>query len=84
MAGHSKWKTIKHRKGAEDGKRALIYARIGYLRWQTLTKLSFWADGTNPSTSSSSLLLSSLDLSDTQSLCAEYEPASEPLHISVK
>ena len=33
--------------------------------------------------SSSSLLLSSLDLSDTKSMSLKYEPASEPLHISV-
>mmetsp|Transcript_977 Transcript_977/g.2382 ORF Transcript_977/g.2382 Transcript_977/m.2382 type:complete len:291 (+) Transcript_977:31-903(+) len=29
MAGHSKWHNIKHRKGAEDAKRAAVYARIG-------------------------------------------------------
>ena len=31
-----------------------------------------------------SLLLSSLELSDTKSMSLKYEPASEPLHISVK
>jgi len=36
----------------------------------------------NPSPSVS--LLSSLELSDTQSLSLKYEPASEPLLISVK
>jgi len=30
----------------------------------------------------SSLLLSSLELSDTKSMSLKYEPASEPLHIS--
>jgi len=34
--------------------------------------------------SSSSLLLSSLELSDTQVLRLKYEPSSEPLHISAK
>ena len=29
-------------------------------------------------------LLSSLELSDTKSMSLKYEPASEPLHISVK
>ena len=33
---------------------------------------------------SSSLLLSSLELSDTKSMSLKYEPASESLHISVK
>ena len=36
------------------------------------------------SSSSSSLLLSSLELCDTRSIRLQYEPASEPLHISVK
>ena len=40
-------------------------------------------DGTG-SSSSSSLLLSSLELSDTKSMSLKYEPSSEPLHISVK
>ena len=35
-------------------------------------------------TSSSSLFLSSPELSDTTSMILEYEPASEPLQISVK
>ena len=34
--------------------------------------------------SSSSLLLSSLELSDTKSKSLKYEPSSEPLHISAK
>jgi hypothetical protein len=34
--------------------------------------------------SSSSLLLSSLELSDTKSIRLKYEPSSEPLHISAK
>ena len=34
--------------------------------------------------SSSSLLLSSLGLSDTQSMRLKFEPALEPLHIYVK
>ena len=34
--------------------------------------------------SSSSLLLSSLELSDTKYMRLKYEPASEPLHISVQ
>ncbi len=29
MSGHSKWSTIKRRKGAEDAKRAKIFTRIG-------------------------------------------------------
>ena len=33
---------------------------------------------------SSSLLLPSLELSDTKSMSLKYEPSSEPLHISVK
>ena len=28
MAGHSKWANIKHRKGAQDAKRAKIFTRI--------------------------------------------------------
>ena len=28
MAGHSKWANIKHRKGAQDKKRAKIFTRI--------------------------------------------------------
>lgn len=29
MAGHSKWANIKHRKGAQDSKRAKIFTRLG-------------------------------------------------------
>jgi len=36
------------------------------------------------SPSSSSLLLSRLELSDTKSMSLKYEPSSEPLYISVK
>ena len=28
MAGHSKWKNIQHRKGAQDAKRGKIFAKI--------------------------------------------------------
>lgn len=28
MAGHSKWANIKHRKGAQDAKRAKMFTRI--------------------------------------------------------
>ena len=28
MSGHSKWKTIKRKKGAEDAKRAKIFTRL--------------------------------------------------------
>lgn len=28
MSGHSKWKTIKHRKGAKDAKRAKVFTRL--------------------------------------------------------
>jgi len=28
MAGHSKWSNIKHRKGAQDAKRAKIFTKI--------------------------------------------------------
>ena len=38
----------------------------------------------HPRVSSSSLLLSSLELSDTKVYASKYEPASEPLHISAK
>jgi len=34
--------------------------------------------------SSSFFVLASLELSDTKSMSLEYEPSSEPLHISVK
>jgi hypothetical protein len=29
MAGHSKWHNIRHKKGAEDAKKAILYSRIG-------------------------------------------------------
>ena len=29
MAGHSKWSNIKHRKGAQDAKRAKVFTRLG-------------------------------------------------------
>ena len=29
MSGHSKWSTIKRKKGAEDAKRAKIFTRVG-------------------------------------------------------
>ena len=29
MAGHSKFKNIMHRKGAQDAKRAKIFTRLG-------------------------------------------------------
>ena len=29
MSGHSKWSTIKHKKGAEDAKRGKIFTRLG-------------------------------------------------------
>ena len=29
MSGHSKWSTIKRKKGAEDAKRAKIFTRLG-------------------------------------------------------
>ena len=29
MAGHSKFKNIMHRKGAQDAKRAIIFTRLG-------------------------------------------------------
>ena len=29
MAGHSKWSNIKHRKGAQDAKRAKLFTRLG-------------------------------------------------------
>ncbi|MFP4098929.1 MAG: YebC/PmpR family DNA-binding transcriptional regulator, partial [Alphaproteobacteria bacterium] len=29
MAGHSKWANIKHRKGAQDAKRAKIFSKLG-------------------------------------------------------
>ena len=28
MAGHSKWANIKHRKGAQDAKRAKVFTRL--------------------------------------------------------
>ncbi|HBN94464.1 MAG TPA: YebC/PmpR family DNA-binding transcriptional regulator, partial [Hyphomonas sp.] len=28
MAGHSKWANIQHRKGAQDKKRAVLFARL--------------------------------------------------------
>jgi len=28
MAGHSKWHNIKHRKAAQDAKKAKIYAKL--------------------------------------------------------
>ncbi|HEV8656986.1 MAG TPA: YebC/PmpR family DNA-binding transcriptional regulator, partial [Thermoanaerobaculia bacterium] len=28
MSGHSKWSTIKHKKGAADAKRGKIFTRI--------------------------------------------------------
>ncbi len=28
MSGHSKWSTIKHKKGAKDAKRAKIFTRL--------------------------------------------------------
>lgn len=31
MAGHSKWKNIQHRKGAQDAKRGKIFTKIGKL-----------------------------------------------------
>ena len=37
MAGHSKWHNIRHKKGAEDHKRSIIFAKIAYAppNWQT-------------------------------------------------
>jgi hypothetical protein len=32
MAGHSKWHNIRHKKGAEDAKRSIIYAKVAYGR----------------------------------------------------
>ena len=29
MAGHSKFKNIMHRKGAQDAKRAKVFAKLG-------------------------------------------------------
>ena len=29
MSGHSKWSTIKHKKGAADAKRGKIFTKIG-------------------------------------------------------
>ncbi|MBZ0304568.1 MAG: YebC/PmpR family DNA-binding transcriptional regulator, partial [Anaerolineae bacterium] len=29
MSGHSKWSTIKRKKGAEDAKRGKIFTRLG-------------------------------------------------------
>jgi transcriptional/translational regulatory protein YebC/TACO1 len=29
MAGHSKWKNIQHRKGAQDAKRGKMFTKIG-------------------------------------------------------
>ncbi|MXV92689.1 MAG: YebC/PmpR family DNA-binding transcriptional regulator, partial [Chloroflexi bacterium] len=29
MSGHSKWSTIKRKKGAEDAKRAKVFTRLG-------------------------------------------------------
>ena len=46
-----------------------------------------WCGPQNPETPhlfSSSLLLSSPELIDTQSMSLKYEPASKPLHILVK
>jgi len=28
MSGHSKWANIKHRKGAQDAKRAKVFTRL--------------------------------------------------------
>ena len=28
MSGHSKWATIKHKKGATDAKRAKVFAKL--------------------------------------------------------
>eukprot|EP00960_Hanusia_phi_P022201 657672-Hanusia_phi.AAC.2 len=28
MAGHSKWHNIRHKKGAEDAKKSILYTRI--------------------------------------------------------
>ena len=28
MSGHSKWSTIKHRKGAQDSKRSKIFSKL--------------------------------------------------------
>ena len=35
MSGHSKWATIKHKKGALDAKRGKIFTRL-ITRWKTL------------------------------------------------
>jgi hypothetical protein len=36
MAGHSKWHNIRHKKGAEDHKRSIIYAKIAYAPYSSL------------------------------------------------
>ena len=28
MSGHSKWKTIKHKKGAADAKRGILFTKL--------------------------------------------------------
>lgn len=30
LAGHSKWHNIRHKKGAEDAKRSIIFAKVAY------------------------------------------------------
>ena len=44
MAGHSKWKNIQHRKGAQDAKRSKIFTKVG-IELQVASKKA----GTDPS-----------------------------------
>ena len=55
-----------------------LYATFARQRLGTAVLIRCWQ------ASSSSLLLSSLELSDTKDMRLKYEPVSEPLHISVK
>jgi len=63
--------------------RWLYYATLGS-RVTKKKKNEASGSGLPSSSSSSSLLLASLELSDTKFMSLKYDPASEPLHISVK
>lgn len=47
MAGHSKWKNIQHRKGAQDRKRSKIFTKVG-LELQVATRMGGEDPAANP------------------------------------
>ena len=76
MAGHSKWANIQHRKGAQDKKRAALFARLSK-EITIASKLGLPHPDANPP-----LLLSPNPRRPPSTPSATHPPTPPSLHVS--